>query len=63
MRLALDLFGCQVCGRTHQLVGAENLQGKARDTEVAEFYLVFRGDQDVAGSDVAVNDSGTMGNR
>ena len=63
VRVALDLFGRKVCGGAHQLVGAENLQCKARDAEIAEFYLVFRGDQDVAESDAAVNDSGAMGNR
>ena len=63
MRLTLNLFGRQVCRGTLEQAGAGNLRYKPRDTEVAEFHFVIRGDEDVAGFDVAVNDPGAMGQR
>jgi len=61
LEFALNLFGGQIGGRAQQLAGSGKLSGQAGDTEIAEFYLVFRRDQDVSGLDVAMNDSRPVG--
>src|SRR5260370_14904561 len=63
MGMAHKLYGGEVSGLPHQAAGAGDLTGKARNAEVTELYLVFRRDEDVSWSDVAVKDSSAMGNR
>src|SRR6266404_3266664 len=63
LRLALNLFGRQIGRRAPEVAGTGALRCEARDTEVAEFYFVFRRDENVARLKVAVNDSGAMSKR
>src|SRR5260370_1901854 len=61
LKLALDLFGRHICGRTHDAAGKRKLRGQASDAKVAKSDFVFGINEDISGFDVTVNNSSAMG--